>query len=317
MKNIKEIKRRFISMLKKISICAVSASFILSSASSHALADNKHKYDDSKGFDDDKQEEVWMVYGITSWEDVSGLVFSNNTMISTNVPSDFKEKWTKVISDQLKANNQTSQYNKQDYLPIILDMVYHLHKKGSSLLTGITGSWQEQDQSDIEEKKKEYMDKGMSESDAEEQAKKDVSYNGPDNDIAYIQHIYGLSDAPKDNKTGIAILIREFFTNENRLMKASKDTADFSYAIDDEDSPGLWCVVQATIYSGSKGHDYSDESPKCSYSADKSKKFREKYDDIVNYDGFADDVKKDYNATEFENVDDANQMLSGFDTSDD
>jgi hypothetical protein len=300
--------------LKKISACIISASFVLTSSSHIALA-KKGDYDDSKGFDDDKQQEVWMVYGITSWEDVSGIIFSNSRMISTNIPTEFKEKWTKTVKSVLEENKQDSVFSKGDYLPLILTMLYHINKKGNSVFN--LDSWHEKSQSDIEAEKKKLMEEqGMSEEDAQEQAEKSVVANSNDEhgtDVAFTQHLFGRSDAPENNEASIGILINEFFTSERRMMNASGGSEDFSYAIDDVNSPGLWCVVQATIYSGSKGHDYAAAEPVCEYGKDddKPKKFREKYDDVASYDGFADDVKSDYNATKVENYDDAVTDLTG------
>lgn len=276
------------------------------------------------GFDETQQNKVWMTYNLTDWEEVGGLLFTDDALITLDSAvqdSKFaKRDEMSRLNPLLKKNKKSTKYKKESYRKIILCIMYELNKEGAKK------AWNAKDVSDSAQKQAEESTSQVSSENttdaqtkakkqAEEAAKKaDKMISGEDtqstdgkdhaSDFLYLHEVYGI-DYPKTADDEMNIVINKFFEAEDLYLHSSftgEERQDDDYSIDDtSDTSGLKCVIQATIY----GTDYISYNKAYEYSKDKSKKYREQHSELarVEADDFADQVLSYYKATPIKNSD--------------
>lgn len=290
----------------------------------HFTTAKNENFNIKNGFDETQQNKVWMTYNMTDWNEVGGLLFTDDALITLDdevQDSKFaKKKEMGKIKPLLQKSKATTKYKKESYRKLILCIMYELNKEGGK------GAWNAKDTTesgvktgedatskvssnnttkDIENSQKQLDEatKKLEEITNGEEAK---STDGKDHvsDFLYLHEVYGI-DYPKTADDEMNIVIQKFFEAEHLYLNSqftTEERQDDDYSIDDtSDTSGLKCVIQATIY----GTDYISYTKPYEYSKEKSKKYREQHSELarVEADDFADKVISHYKATPIKNSD--------------
>lgn len=253
--------------LKVIAVLAIAAAIAVPSL---PKAKNDDDFDEEKGWTAEQQEKAWATYNVTKWSDVPGILFdSNGSYAKGNVSKDFRGSWEKTIAKILSEVKMETKFKKSTYKELFLVMAERLHEEGNSM----GKSWK--------------MKNKANENDPQ------AAFNMQD--LCFMQRILNMETGPDGEKGSLRLMITRYFSAEKAYFSATRSGKDqsegvYTYSMFDKDSVELRTIVQATIY----GNGYASEN--ASYSEKSAEKYRKAHEDsvFVSYDGFADDVTKNY-----------------------
>ncbi len=132
-------------MLKIIKIVSKKASLALAVIFAlSCICSISAKAEDWAGWTEEKIEEVWAAYVITSWVNVGQLNFSvgkDGSVTSADIPDDFRENYEPVLDDILGNSSYATVFSgetptdKTVYKELLLAIAYTLNKEGNGLLS--------------------------------------------------------------------------------------------------------------------------------------------------------------------------------------